>query len=349
MKQLLSLFLCFGIIFSLAACKEKGGPRPEAGGLHGQSGDLYPTSFLKFDETEVEFDLFRYYYLNYKKMYLEEDSAYFEKEGAQEQLKEEILEVLKDFYAIQFLAAEHKVRLNKDDREAVEADIEKTVEFYNGKEAFLGFLAESFMTEELYTYMMEYSALYLKLFNKLYKDSGKMEWSDDQFYEYYEANYVAAQQIYLPFEEGENKDNHPETLKLANSIHQKAKDGEDFWELVKAHGKDENMPDYPDGYYFTKGQAEDALYQATAALEKGGISEPVVGETGLYIIRRMELKKLRMDENRETTLYGYTDTLNEWHAGAYDTEFQELYKARAEKIAVTFSDAWSLVSTETVY
>ena len=46
-------------------------------------------------------------------------------------------------------------------------------------------------------------------------------------------------------------------------------------------GKDENMLDYPDGYYFTKGQAEDALYQASQALEIGGISEPIAAESGL--------------------------------------------------------------------
>lgn len=349
MKRIFILILTLALLLSLVACGAEDGPRPAAGGIHSESGDVYPTDFLSFNGAEVEFDLFRYYYLNYKNMYLEEDPAYFETEGAEEQLKEEILDVMLDFYAIRFLAEEHNVRLNKDDRKSVDADIEKTVEFYNGKEAFLAFLEESYMTEELYVYMMEYSAIYLKLFNKLYKDGGKMEWSEEKFYDYYEKNYLAAQQIYLPFEEGETKENHPKTLELANGLYDRAAQGEDFWELVKAHGKDENMPDYPDGYYFTEGQAEDALYQATAALEKGAISKPVVGETGLYIIRRMELKELRMNENRETTLYGYTDSMNEWHAGAYDTEFQEYYKEKAETIQIEKSDFWNEVSTETVY
>ncbi len=349
MKRILTLLLTLALLLPLAACGTNEGPRPAAGGLHANSGDLYPANFLSFDGTDVEFDLFRYYYLNYKNMYLDEDPAYFETEGAEEQLKKEILDVMLDFYAIRFLAEEHNVRLNKDDRKSVDTDIEKTVEFYNGKEAFLAFLEESFMTEELYVYMMEYSAIYLKLFNKLYKDGGKMEWSDEKFYDYYNKNYVAAQQIFLPYEEGETKDNHPKTLELANSLYDRAIKGEDFWELVKAHGKDDNMLDFPDGYYFTKGQAEDALYQATAALEQGGISAPTVGETGLYIIRRMELKELRMKENRETTLYGYTDSMNEWHAGAYDAEFQEIYQTRAEKIKVEKSDYWNEVSTKTVY
>ena len=84
-------------------------------------------------------------------------------------------------------------------------------------------------------------------------------------------------------------------------------------------------------------------------MKKGEISKPVAGETGLYIIRRMEMKQLRMDENRETTLYGYNDTLGNWNAGAYDDEFQSLYKERAEKIKTDFGEYWDLVSTKTVY
>jgi len=349
MKIIRSLLLCSLVLITFVSCGKETGPRPAAGGLRSGSGDLYPANFLTFDGKNVEYDLFRYYYLNYKNMYLEEDGAYFEKEGAEDQLKNEILDVLKDFYGIRFLAEEHKVSLNGSDRKAVREDIEKTAEFYNGNDEFLSFLEESYMTEELYEYMMEYSALYLKLFNKLYKDDGKMEWSDEKFFDYYEANYLAAQQIFLPFEEGETKENHPKTLEKANSVWEKAKGGADFWELVKEYGKDDNMLDYPDGYYFTKGQAEDALYEATAALEKGGISEPVIGETGLYLIRRMEMKDLRMKENRETTLYGYTDSMNEWHAGAYDEEFQALYNERANAIQVEFSDYWDEVSTKTVY
>ncbi len=349
MKRILSLLLCLITLFPLVACEKENRPRPQAGGLHTENGDLYPTTFLTFDQTPVEFDLFRYYYLNYKNMYLEEDAAYFEKDGMQEQLKNEILQVLKDFYAIQFLAKEHKIQLSKEEQKSVQADIDKTIEFYNGKDAFLSFLEESYMTEDLYEYMMEYSALYLKLFNKLYKNDGKMEWDDEEFYEYYEKNYVAAQQIFLPFEQNETKENHPKTAELANSLYEKAINGEDFWELVKTYGKDEKMLDYPDGYYFTKGQAEDVLFEATVALEENGITKPVLGEKGLYIIRRMKMKPLRMDENRETALYGYTDTMNEWHAGAYDTEFQELYKARAEKIKIEKNDYWNEVSTKTVY
>jgi len=345
MKRLIALFLCLGALCPCAAC----GGRPEIGGIHSKEGDIYPQNFLLMDKAEVEFDLFRYYYLNYKNMYLEQDPDYFEKEENEKKLKEEILDVLCDFYAIRFLAEEHKVSLNKEDKDSVQADIDKTVDFYSGKDEFLSYLEESYMSEELYTYMMEYSALYLKLFNTLYKNGGKKEWSDEKYYEYYKKNYVAAQQIFIPYETGETEENHSLTLAKATEIHTKAKNGEDFWSLVETYGKDENMLKYPDGYYFTKGQAEDVLHASTVALKEGEISEIVAGKTGLYIIRRVAMKKLRMDENRETTLYGYSDPAGEWQAGAYDDEFQKLYKERAKKIKVKKSKYWDEVSTKTVY
>jgi len=69
----------------------------------------------------------------------------------------------------------------------------------------------------------------------------------------------------------------------------------------------------------------------------------------VYLIRRMELQTRRMDENRQTALYGYYDTFDEWHAGAYDTVFRELYEERGRAISIEYSDYWNMISTETVF
>ena len=176
-----------------------------------------------------------------------------------------------------------------------------------------------------------------------------MAWSDKEFYDYYQEHYVAVLQIFIPYEENETKESHDKTLSTANSVYDKAKSGEDFWELVQEYGKDDNMLDYPDGYYFTQGEAEDVLYEASVALKEGEISVPISGEAGLYIIKRMEMRELRMNENRETALFGYTDSLGQWHGGAYDTVFRELYEKKADKIKVKYGDIWKTITTETVY
>ena len=350
MKRIVSLLLALIFLVSLPACaKEEVKPRSKAGGIHTEKGDEYPVDFLFFNGRAIEFDEFRYYYLNLRDQYLSEDENYFETEGAEETLKEEALSVLKTAWGARLLAEKYKIKLQNKEKISVKKDIEKTIDSYSEKEEFIKELESSFMTMDLYEYMMEYSALYLKLFNTLYKDGGKFAWSDKEFYQYYEENYLAIQQIFIPYKSGEDKENHPNTLKEAEEICSQAKDGKDFWQLIEKHGKDENMLSYPDGYYFTKGQAEDVLYDAALSLKVGEISSPVAGETGLYILKRMELKKLRMDQNKETTLFGYTDSFGEFHAGAYDEEFQKKFQKTADQIKVEFGDAWDQISTKTVF
>ena len=350
MKKIISLTLALICLISLFSCaKEETGPRSAAGGIKTDEKDLYPAEFLFFQDKEIEFDEFRYYYLNLRDQYLKEDENYFDSQEAEKALKEEALDVLKTAWGARFLAEKHKVKLNSKDKKSVREDIEKTIEFYGGKEEFQKQLEASYMTMDLYHYMMEYSALYLKLFNTLYEDGGDFAWSDEEFYKYYKEHYVAVQQIFIPYKSGESKENYSATLKEANEIYDKAAGGEDFWQLIEKYGKDQNMLSFPDGYYFTKGQAEDVLYEKTLELKEGQISQPTPGETGLYILKRMSLKKLRMDENKKTTLFGYTDTANEFHAGAYDEEFQEKFKEQADKIKIKYSPYWESVSSKSVY
>ncbi len=349
MKRSLALLCALTLIFLLTACKTEMTETERLGGIHSSSGDVYPEEFLHFDGKAISFNEFRYYYLNYKNMYLEEDAAYFEREGAKEALKEEILQCLRDSFAVRMLAKEYKVSLSKEEKQAVQEDIDQTIEFYGGKDNFVKLLHESYMSFYLYQTMMEYSSLYLKLFNTLFKDGGEKAWSDEEFYRYYQEHYVAVQEVFLPFEENENRESCPNTKESAQQIYQKALNGEDFWSLVEKYGKDEKMLDHPDGYYFTKGEAEEALYQASAALEIGQVGQPVITDSGIYIIKRMEMREVRMRENRETALFGYRDTLDQWHAGAYDQVFFQLYRERAETIQVQFGDLWNEISTDTVY
>jgi hypothetical protein len=323
--------------------------REKVGGIHGSEGDVTPSQILMFDGQEVGFDEFRYYYLNYKNMYLSENPDHFEAEGAEEALKEEIINCLRDTFSIRALAKEHKIKLTKAEKATVKKEIEKAIEAEGGQDNFEAMLESSFMTEDLYTYMMEYSALYLKVFNTLYRDGGKEAWSDKEFFDFYRKHYVAVQEIMIPYQEGESKENHPETKKEADGIYQKAAKGEDFWSLIESYGKDETMLDYPDGYYFTEGQAEDALWNASKSLEINQISEPIPAESGLYIIKRLELKEGRMNENRSTALFGYTDTLGTWHPGAYDEKFEALYQEKGEKIKIEYTEFWDMISTQSVF
>lgn len=348
MKRILAFFLCAVLILSVAGCQGKETmPEPE-GKLKTPDGEIYPESFLILDGLEVSFTEFRYYYLNYKNMHLTEDADYFNSTEREEALKQEVLDNLLDAWAVKLLAKEHKVSLTSSEKEAVQASIDKTIAQYQNEEEFLQELAKSYMNFSLYEKTMEFSSLYLKLFDTLYQDGGKEAWTDEEFFAYYREHYLAVQQIYLPFEDGETASDCPSTTSKAQNILKEYQDGADFWKLVETYGKDDRMLDYPDGYYLTQGQAEEVLYQASKALKIGEVSQPVVGKSGVYLIKRMELSELRMTQNRQTALFGYTDTFDQHYPGAYDEDFNRLYSARADEIKVEFSPYWDLVSTQTV-
>lgn len=349
MKRSLLMILALFLLFSHVSCGKEEAAEEKLGGLHTSSGDLYPTSFLSFDGEKIPFSEFRYYYLNYKNMYLQEDPEYFQTPGAQEDLKEEVLQILLDSHAVRLLAKENKISLSREEKAGVKAEIDATVSSFGGDGAFEEDLHASFMSRSLYESMMEYSSLYLKLFNTLYGEGGKEAFTDEEFYDYYKKTHLAVLQIYLPFAEGESAESAPATAALAESIYQKAVGGEDFLSLIEQHGKDEKMLSYPDGYYIAQGEAEEVLYQASAALKEGEISRPVAGESGLYIIKRVPLIQARMDENRDIALFGYRDAMDEFHPGAYDDLFFELYRERGKKIQVVKDGIWDQVSTETVY
>ena len=348
MQRTLSIFCALLLLVSLVGCGS-GSAAEKLGGLHTDSGDVYPEEFLTFDNEEVSFDEFRYYYLNYRDMYLEEDPDYFSREGAEKALKEEVLQCLLDSWAVRFLAKENDVSLDREEKETVQTNMQDTIALFGSEESFLEDLHASYMSRQYYETMMNYSSLYYKLFNTLFEAGGKEAYTDEEFYEYYEKNYLAVQELFLPFADGETADACPDTLARAAELRQKAEDGADFWALIEEYGEDENMLRYPDGYYITEGQAEDALYEASKALEIDGISEPVAGQTGVYLIRRVAMKRVRMDENRDIALFGYRDSLDEWHAGEYDRVFQELYRERAEMIKIEYGKYWDLVSTGTVF
>ncbi len=349
MKRFLSLLLVVLLLSSLTACSNQSFEIEKLGGLHLESGDTYPEDFLRFDGHTVTFSEFRYYYMNYRDMYLAEDPDWFSREGAEEELKNEILDVLRDEWGVRLLAEDHKIRLSRDEINAVQKDVEEIISLNGGEETMNAQLAASYTAKGHFSNMMSWAALTEKLYQYLFYNDGIGEFSDEEIFAYFQENSCAVWQIYLPFEEGENVEKHETTLAKANLLYEKAAKGEDFWELVLTEGKDEAMLEHPDGFYITEGYSLDVLYQKAKTLSVGDVSEPIVTDGGIHILKRLALKEDRIRENTETALYGYTGPDGNRIPGAYDDVYYRLYHERGQSIQIEFSDAWKSVSTKTVY
>ena len=347
MKRLFALLLAGLCLFSAVACQNNA-QEEKLGFLSVNGGQVYPDPFLTFNGQTVSFEEFRYYYLNYRDMYLEQNADYFSGEGTEESLKNEVLQCLLDSWAVRFLAEEYGVSLSQEESAQVASDIDSTIDFYGGEAGFVSKLHDSYMSLPLYQTMMEYSSLYLKVFDKTFEEGSEYAWTNEKFYAYYQENYVAVQEIFIAYKEGEEKTSCPQTELAIRAVYDKAVAGEDFWSLIEQYGEDENMEANQNGYYFTKGQAEDALFEASKNLKINELSAPVSGEAGLYILKRLPMTTEQMDANRDTTLKGYTDSLGTFHSGVYDDVFADIYKKKAEEIQITYSEYWDKISTKTV-
>ncbi len=345
MKKHLFIFMLILLLF-FPSCEKKAPSAEAFDEIQTENSDFYPEGFLFFDGRAVSYDVFRYYFLNYKKMYLENDSSFFDNEENKEKLKSDVVSILLDKEAIQLFAEENGVVFTETDRKTVAEEMKKSKKFYEENEGFSETLSASFLTEELYKKTLEESLLSRKLFNLLYEDGGKEAWDTNTYYAYFKENYLSAERILLPYAESETKENAPKTLKKAEEILERLKNGEDFYLLIKAY---ENNLVFQEGDSLDKKQTEPELFSAAASLKTGEISSPIFTEKGVLLIRRIEDSPFLMEKKRQEALFGFTDEDGVFHPGAYDEDFVLLYQKRAEKIKVTYGTDWEKISTDTVH
>ena len=346
MRKTILMLLCFCLLAPIfAGCSEE---NERLGALLVDGAETHPGTVLRLNDDEVSFDEFRYYYLNCRDEALKEDEAFFQKAGSEEELKEKTLSLLRNKYAVTLFCREEGIELTSDERDEIEDEIEATAELYGGSESFLKSLHASYMSMQYYREMLEFTARRDALMTRLFGEGGKWSWSSEEFYSYYGSHYLAMQALKLSYRSGETQENHPLTEEAFSPILAELEAGADFWTLIETYGEDDEMEGYPDGYYVTEGEAEGVLYEAGSALSIGEISGIVAGVDGLYLIRRVALKKERMDENRVTALYGYTDSVGNYHPGAYDEVFEEKCLERAASVNVTYLPVWDQISTSAV-
>ncbi len=345
MKRRLLIFMLIPLLFTSSCEKNASGALEAVGGIYMETDHLYPKDFLFLDNESVSFEEFRYYYLNYKKMYLEKDSAFFDTEENEEKLKSDITAILLDNRGIRLLAKENGLTLTETDRKTVEEEIKKAKKTY-GETNFSENLTASFMTEGLYKKTLEDALLSLKLFNSLFEEGGKHAWDEKTYYTYFKEHFLCAEIVLFPYGEKETKTNCEKSMKEAEEFAEKLKGGEDFYPLIASY-KDTLV--FREGDSYQDGQMEDALFQAANSLKAGNISSPVIGEEGIYLIRRIEDTPALMEKKRQELLFGTTDEKGVFHPGAYDKEYISQYKERAKKIEVTFGENWKEISTKTVF
>ena len=241
-------------------------------------------------------------------------------------LKEQVLTYLKNNYTVESFAASNNVSLSDDEVEKAKKQYSDDVEKYKAENSFSdddwkNYLDSIYCTEDLYQKSVIRQNLEYKTIRTLY---------EDDFKENVLSNYVMAKHILFStnnpqYDEKEIpegatdeeiaditaqneklKEEAAEKLKkekraIAEEVLAKAKNGEDFDELIAEYNEDPgetpNDDGKYDGYLFTTGEMVEEFETAAFALGIDEISDIVETDYGYHIIKRVDISDKYLEDN----------------------------------------------------
>lgn len=273
-------------------------------------------------------------------------------------LKEQVLTYLKNNYTVESFAASNNVSLSDDEVEKAKKQYSDDVEEYKAANSFSdddwkNYLDSIYCTEELYQKSVIRQNLEYKTIRTLY---------EDDFKENVLSNYVMAKHILfstnnpqydekeipedatdeeiasITAENEKLKEEATEKLKkeklaIAEEVLQKAKNGDDFDELIAEYNEDpgetQNDDGKYDGYLFTTGEMVEEFENAAFALGIDEISDVVETDYGYHIIKRVDISDKYLEDNIVDIMM-----TNETYYQKYSTAVKELI----DKVDIQYND-----------
>ncbi len=317
---------------------------------------------------EVSFDEFRYYWLGRKSQL---DS--YEIEYTEEDLKVFVMADLKEAYGILAMGEENEIEYEKTDEETFTDSYSNLLMQFQSEDEYAQWLEAMFLTDEIAQQVLYENVMSNKVYTELFLDGGKYYVDEEAFLEVTKTDdYARVIHILVPYsactqlsdedKEGwdelttqkkfdkleaayskltdEEKDAVKlESKALADSVLQKAKDGEDFYQLIADYNMDPGMAlaDEDDitsivGYYFTKDFSfVQEFLDGSFALKVDEISEVVESEAyGYHIIKRLPVDTEYVEENMEDLLADYNNaifnkTYDDYLENSLSIEYSEYY------------------------
>ena len=299
--KLLSLAACAGMAVSLAACGA--GNSADAGKKDGD--------YLTIGNTPLSYDEFRYYFLSTKAT-LQAQGPELERTA----LLNAVEENLKKDYGLRAWTETQNISLTDEEKKSIEEQNNMMIAMMGGEESFQHALDSIFCTKDLYFSLSEMQAVQSKAlnewFNKNYADKVVDFFTNT-------TDYVHVQHILIPFTDTAEGADHSADQALAQEVYEKAKNGDNFEELIQQYNKDPGQAADMNGYTFTKGQMVKEFEDASFALEENAISEPVQTNYGYHIIKRLPID---MDYIRENASSMAPTEMIETANTALDAEIQ---------------------------
>lgn len=274
---------------------------------------------------DILYEEFRYVTLLYQKSiaktYGHDDVAIWQDAdfaaAHEKELEDAVFSNLRNNYAILQLCKFYEIDTeSKDVDKQVQSDLENMVENdFGGKmDKYKEFLAENNLTDHYLRFLLannflESAVFYAMADNKLYIEYNASNIKDFQSYVLNDSNYCRTLAVYLSCKTEADKTEKRETAaKIASELQGIQDKNERFSKFRQYFGSsvnDDLSMTTTKGYYFTRGEMDEAYEEAAFALDMYGISNPVETSGGYYVIIRLPLEELYVEQNIETLLKNY--------------------------------------------
>lgn len=245
----------------------------------------------------VAYDFYRYLFLNTKVYFDTSDNKSLNESGTDvEKIKDYVLESLKKTYGMFILADKYNVELSEADLLEIKSTIEEERKDYTDEE-FEQSLNQSFLTKELYEFLLKVQYLEYKVYSHIISESSNILMVDDAtLQKELETNFARASHILFKFSDEAQKQSQKE---LAVQVLERLKNGEDFETLKEEYSDDTDLKGNTDGYYFTHGEFNNMFEYTAFDLEVGELSDIVTTDVGFHIIKRLPIEEQYVNKNFE--------------------------------------------------
>ena len=274
----------------------------------------------------ANYELYRYFYLNYKDElaadYKNADGK-IETAALDRAVRERVAEAVRGLYGTLALAADYGITENDGDVKASAIEYVDAVKEYYGASGYAAELADNYMTDNVFDFLIRVDGVEDKLFAALTAEGGAIESGEEALLEIFRSDeFVRVKQIYIENDDGEDVENN---RRIAEEVVSEYRGGVDFDTLIGRYSEDFSMPS--EGYYFTRGEMIDAFESAAFALADGEVSGAVESADGFHIVLRLP--------KEDDYITSHFEELKSQYQNA---RFYAMIDERADKLSVSEAD-----------
>ncbi len=339
-KKLIALVTALAVVVAAFGACGKTTSDESLLNIDGEFIDTDGLIMLTANGIEVPFDEYRYMY-NYV------EASYFAGiDDATWESNPEYFESLLDYTEYltldncwgDMLAKEYGIELTEQDYADIDAYMEEQRNSFESPEAFEQALADSSITEDLLKRIVTRQFMSNRVYEELFqKEGAPLIPSDDEIKADLSENWRRVYHILILFDHFSNSADYEDAtedelkaaaLEYAEELLERAKNGEDFYQLSQDYGEDPGMTANTEGYFFTYDEMVEPFEEASFELGVGEISDIVETSYGYHIILRLEQDDY-VEENWDAVRGEYVNKkFNEYIDNLLDTadiEYCEYY------------------------